>query len=147
MWRLGCKSLEKLGFNRLMRYARTLLRSGTFLARAAVLTARPTVHSRVVQRAPLTQQSVRCNSISARTDGADIPESVRNLTMEQYDTSASETLESIYCDLDEFFDEHNIADADVEESVSISRPMQLTPGWHIDAQHPTGLVCAQQAAA
>ncbi|KAG7730023.1 hypothetical protein KL933_001103 [Ogataea haglerorum] len=101
-----------------MRYARTLLRSGTFLARAAVLTARPTVHSRVVQRAPLTQQSVRCNSISARTDGADIPESVRNLTMEQYDTSASETLESIYCDLDEFFDEHNIADADVEESGS-----------------------------
>ncbi|ESW99565.1 hypothetical protein HPODL_03451 [Ogataea parapolymorpha DL-1] len=39
--------------------------------------------------------------------------------MEQYDTSASETLESIYCDLDGFFDEHNIADADVEESAGI----------------------------
>ncbi|KAG7830413.1 hypothetical protein KL920_002051 [Ogataea angusta] len=145
--RLFLVSLEKLGFNRLMRNARTLLRSGRFLARAVVLTARPTVRGRIVQMAPLYHQNVRCNSISARTDGADIPESVRNLTMEQYDTSASETLESIYCDLDEFFDEHNIADADVEESVSISRPRQLTPGWHIDPEYPTRLVRAQQAAA
>ncbi|KAG7901881.1 hypothetical protein KL935_001841 [Ogataea polymorpha] len=101
-----------------MRNARTLLRSGRFLTRAVVLTARPAVRGHNVQMALPTCQSARCNSISARTDGADIPESVRSLTMEQYDTSASETLETIYCDLDGFFDEHNISDADVEESVS-----------------------------
>ncbi|KAG7885676.1 hypothetical protein KL938_000708 [Ogataea parapolymorpha] len=129
-----------------MRNARTLLSSGRFLTRAVVLTARPTVRGRIVQMAPLICQSARYNSISARTDGAEIPESVRSLTMEQYDTSASETLESIYCDLDGFLDEHNIADADVEESVSITRPIQLTLGWHIDPQYPPRLVRAQQAA-
>ncbi|OBA15687.1 frataxin [Ogataea polymorpha] len=102
-----------------MRNARTLLRSGRFLTRAVVLTARPAVRGHNVQMALPTCQSARCNSISARTDGADIPESVRSLTMEQYDTSASETLETIYCDLDGFFDEHNISDADVEESAGI----------------------------
>ncbi|KAH3673934.1 hypothetical protein OGATHE_001914 [Ogataea polymorpha] len=130
-----------------MRNARTLLRSGRFLTRAVVLTAQPAVRGHNVQMALPTCQSARCNSISARTDGADIPESVRSLTMEQYDTSASETLETIYCDLDGFFDEHNISDADVEESVSMSGYIQLTSGWHIDPQYPPRLVRAQQAAA
>ncbi|OWB55909.1 hypothetical protein B5S28_g1796 [[Candida] boidinii] len=63
-------------------------------------------------------QQVRFNSITTSTDGTDIPDSVLNLSLDDYHVHADETLELMYNDLDEFFVDRDLPH-EVEENVSV----------------------------
>ncbi|KAH3668299.1 hypothetical protein OGAPHI_002053 [Ogataea philodendri] len=101
-----------------MRTTQTLIRSSRLISRSFAKGAVPALRQVNVAGFQLQPTQIRWNSISITTEGVEIPESVKNLTLEQYDVSANETLESVYCDLDDFFDTKGISDADVEESGS-----------------------------
>ena len=65
-------------------------------------------------------QQVRFNSITTSTDGTDIPDSVLNLSLDDYHVHADETLELMYNDLDEFFVDRDLPH-EVEENVSFRK--------------------------
>ncbi|OWB68295.1 hypothetical protein B5S33_g2328 [[Candida] boidinii] len=67
-----------------------------------------------------TQQvhQVRFNSITTSTDGSDVPDSVLNLSIDDYHFHADETIELMYNDLDEFFINNDLPH-EVEENVRV----------------------------
>ncbi|OWB51969.1 hypothetical protein B5S27_g3540 [[Candida] boidinii] len=67
-----------------------------------------------------TQQlhQVRFNSITTSTDGTDVPNSVLNLSIDDYHFHADETIELMYNDLDEFFINNDLPH-EVEENVRV----------------------------
>ncbi|GMG20794.1 unnamed protein product [Ambrosiozyma monospora] len=82
----------------------------------------------------LVNTYVRFNSITASTDGKDIPDSIKNWKLEEYHHVANETLELIYCSLEDYFEDKNIIDADVEENVFLQ--INTTEGTYFINKQP-----------
>lgn len=79
----------------------------------------------------------RFNAITASTDGSTIPDDVKNLTLEEYHKNSSETLDIILDDLDSFFEESRIMDADVDSDSGVMEINVSEGTYIINKQPPT----------
>lgn len=79
----------------------------------------------------------RYNAITASTDGTKIPDDVRNLTLEKYHNTADATFEILITDLDTFFEESRIMEADVDEEAGVMEINCSEGTYIINKQPPT----------
>ncbi|QPG76612.1 hypothetical protein FOA43_004004 [Brettanomyces nanus] len=82
-----------------------------------------------------SMMSTRFESIASSTTGQNIPESVLNLKQDDYRRLADDTLELISTDLEDFFEDKNILDADVENSAGILT-INTTKGIYVINKQP-----------
>lgn len=89
------------------------------VSRPAILSLPRRLHTPLVVYRPTT---IRLNSSSTTitTDGVHIPQSVIEMSVEEYHKLADESLETMIEDLEEFMDSSEIEDLDAELSVSSS---------------------------
>lgn len=80
---------------------------------------------------------VRFNTITASTDGTQIPDDVKNLTIEKYHEVADETFEILLDDLDSFFEKNKIMEADVDEEAGVMQINCSEGTYVINKQPPT----------
>lgn len=88
-----------------------------------------------IQINSLTQR--RFNSINTSTSGSYIPEDVQNLTIEEYHTLSDETFEQILDELDSFFEENNIMEAEIDEEAGVMEINCSEGTYVINKQPPT----------
>lgn len=79
----------------------------------------------------------RFNSITASTDGSVIPDDVKNLTLEKYHETADATFEILLNDLDAFFEQNKIMEADVDEEAGVMQINCSEGTYVINKQPPT----------
>lgn len=80
--------------------------------------------------------SRRFESITSSTTGQKVPDSVLNLSPTQYRHLADETLDTIATDLEDLFEDKNIADADVDNSAGIVTITTAEGTYVINKQPP-----------
>lgn len=80
---------------------------------------------------------IRFNSITANTDGSIIPESVKKLTDEEYHNYSSQTFDQILDELDNFFEENKIMEAEVDEEAGVMEINCSEGTYIINKQPPT----------
>mgnify|MGYP002413229777 CR=1 FL=1 len=80
--------------------------------------------------------SRRFESITSSTTGQRVPDSVLNLSPTQYRHLADETLDTIATDLEDLFEDKNIADADVDNSAGIVTITTAEGTYVINKQPP-----------
>ena len=85
----------------------------------------------------LTYQQLRFNAITASTDGSNIPEDVKNLTIEEYHKHSSETFEQMLDELDLFFEENKIMEAEIDEEAGVMQINCSEGSYVINKQPPT----------
>lgn len=81
--------------------------------------------------------AVRYNAITASTDGSNIPNDVKNLTNEEYHRHADATFEQITEELDIFFEENGIMEAEVDEEAGVMEINCSEGTYVINKQPPT----------
>lgn len=83
------------------------------------------------------QAQIRFNSITASTDGTTVPEDVAKLSVEEYHTYADQTFEQILEELDAFFEENRIMEAEVDEEAGVMEINCSEGTYVINKQPPT----------
>ncbi|VEU20046.1 DEKNAAC100410 [Brettanomyces naardenensis] len=89
----------------------------------------------VLQSSNLLLGFKRFESITSSTTGQDIPDSVIKLKQDEYRHLADGTLELISTDVEDFFEDKNILDADVENSAGIVS-INTTEGTYVINKQP-----------
>lgn len=82
-------------------------------------------------------QQVRFNAITSNTDGTIIPEDVVKLSEEQYHQLANEVFEIMLDELDAFFEEKKIMEAEVDEEAGVMEINCSEGTYIINKQPPT----------
>lgn len=82
-------------------------------------------------------QQLRYNSITSSTDGSIIPSDVVQLSIQEYHDVADETFEQLLTDLDSFFEDHKIMEADVDEEAGVMEINCSEGTYVINKQPPT----------
>lgn len=80
---------------------------------------------------------IRFNSITANTDGSIIPESIKNLTDEEYHNYSNETFDQVLDELDKFFEDNKIMEAEVDEEAGVMEINCSEGTYIINKQPPT----------
>lgn len=93
-------------------------------------------HGLVTNFVGLAQQ-VRHNAITSSTDGSDIPNDVKSLTTEEYHHLADETFEQMLDELDLFFEENKIMEAEIDEEAGVMEINCSEGTYIINKQPPT----------
>ncbi|TID29620.1 hypothetical protein CANINC_001739 [Pichia inconspicua] len=88
-------------------------------------------------RLAISHTQIRFKSINASTDGSEIPDDVKNLTIEKYHEVADDTFETILEDLDSFFEKNKIMEADVDEEAGVMQINCSEGSYVINKQPPT----------
>ena len=82
-------------------------------------------------------RQVRFNSITSSTDGTTVPEDVAKLSIDEYHTHAEETFEQVLEELDAFFEEQRIMEAEVDEEAGVMEINCSEGTYVINKQPPT----------
>lgn len=82
-------------------------------------------------------KQVRFNSITSSTDGTTVPEDVAKLSIDDYHTHAEATFEQVLEELDAFFEEQRIMEAEVDEEAGVMEINCSEGTYVINKQPPT----------
>lgn len=83
------------------------------------------------------QYQIRYNSITASTDGSNIPLDVQNLTIEDYHKISDSAFETMLDELDSFFEENKIMEAEIDEEAGVMEINCSEGTYIINKQPPT----------
>jgi frataxin len=85
----------------------------------------------------LNPSQIRYNSITASTDGSTIPDDVKNLSIEEYHKVSDQTFEILLDELDDFFENNRIMEAEVDEEAGVMQINCSEGTYVINKQPPT----------
>lgn len=85
----------------------------------------------------LNRCQIRYNSITSSTDGSNIPTDVQNLTVEEYHQVSDSAFETMLDELDLFFEENKIMEAEIDEEAGVMEINCSEGTYIINKQPPT----------